>query len=388
MTSEPHRSSVLAHWRYRFAIAAIAAVVVVLVVWAAKAIARGANEALDARRERIANMSAAEKEQLRIKKERFAKLDESERQKLRTLHAAIESHSRRDQLHRVMLRYRQWLRELTPEDRAGLLTTPVSARLALVQKLQEKQHERYLAEAGKQMSPDDIKATKAWMDAIVAQRITAALEAADEWQERGLKKAIHDENAGMKRGIVWDMMFRGKVPPVTKEDRERLAASLSQKQRETWDDIAKTDEQRERVSNAWIMAALFSRRGWGGPGPSHEDLEKELAKLPPDVRKRISTLPPEQMREELKRKWFESQMSRRPGRGPGDRGPGDRGPGDRGPPGPPFGPDAGDHRGNDGDRRGEGRRGPRDDERDKRDRDENRDVDRNRGKKKNESGGD
>jgi hypothetical protein len=149
---------------------------------------------------------------------------------------------------------------------------------------------------------------------------------------------------------VWNLIFKGDVAAVTKQDHERLANSLSPARREIYVN-AKSDEQREQVANAWIMAAMWARRGWGpGPNPSHEDLEKELAKLSPAEHSRISKLPPEQMREELRRKWFETHFNRRPGgRGPGD-----------GPPGPPFGgPERGPGRGG-SDRGGPDRGGPDD----------------------------
>jgi hypothetical protein len=336
-------------------ISAIVAVAIVGMIWVTQLLAAGSAEStLDARRERIATMSAAEKEQLRIKQDRFAKLPESEQQRLRALHNAIESHPRHEELNRVMMRYRQWLRELTPEDRASLVTTDVSKRLELVQKLQEKQHQRYLAEAGKEMSQEDIRAVKNWMDAIAADRIPAALDAIkDKGMKEALEKSIEikkkggqaaDRENGFQRYLVWNMIFKGEVSAVTKQDHERLANTLSANRKEIYVN-AKSDEQREQVANAWIMAAMWSRRGWGpGPNPSNEDLEKELAKLSPEERSRISKLPPEQGREELRRKWFKTHFDRRPGgRGPGD-----------GPPGPPFG---GPERGGP-DRGGPGRGGP------------------------------
>jgi hypothetical protein len=340
------------------AILAIAVVAAVGALWGSQLLARNsADAAHEARRERIAAMSAAEKEQLKVKQERFAKLDDAERKKLRTLHAAIENHPQHEELTRVMMRYRQWLRELTPEDRASLLTTELSGRLAVAQMLQEKLHQRYLAEAGKEMSEAEARVVKDWMDALVAERIPAALEVANGGQKRMLERAIEKKETHFQRGIVWDMIFRGSLPAITAEDHLRLAAAVSTERRETFQ-RAKTKEERERVVNAWIMGATFYRRGFGGPGPSHEDLEQELAKLPPEERKRVSTLPPEQMRDALRRKWFETRFSNRGGRGgPGDRGPGDRGPGDRdGPPRPPFDADRQDR---DGERDNDGRRGDR-----------------------------
>jgi hypothetical protein len=243
-------------------------------------LARGTADATaDARRERVAAMSAAE-EQLKVKQERFAKLDEAERSKLRALRGdrkppAANGVDPRDD------GYRQWLRELTPEDRASLLTTEISKRLAVAQTLQEKQHQHYLAEAGKEMSETDARTVKDWMDALVATRIPAALEAASGGQKKALEKALEKKETHFTRGIVWDMIFRGKLPPITEEDHLRLAAALSPERRQTFE-RAKTKDERERVANAWIMGVTFFRRGFGGPGPSHEDLEKELAKLPPD----------------------------------------------------------------------------------------------------------
>jgi hypothetical protein len=366
-----------------FAICAIAAVAIGGAVWVTKLLAGNtADESLSGRRERIAAMSAAEKEQLKIKQERFAKLDENEKAKLRKLHDAVEVHPRKAELTQVMMRYRQWLRELTPEDRATLLTTEVAKRLAVAQGLQEKLHQRYLAEAGKEMSETDARAVKDWMDALAAARIPAALEAASDRQKGGLERAIKENQKHFVRGIVWDLIWRGKLPPVTEEDQLRLAAAVSPERRQTFQETAKTKEQKDQVVNAWIMGATLFRRGFGGPGPSPEDLQEVLSKLPPDERKRVSTLPPEQMRDILHRKWFESRFNLRGGRGgpgerglgergpgergPGERGPGERGPGERGPPGdrgpgdrdgppgPPFGSPGRGREGDGDERRGRG----------------------------------
>jgi hypothetical protein len=79
-----------------FAICAIAAVAIGGAVWVTKLLGSNtADESLSGRRERIAAMSAAEKEQLKIKQERFAKLDENEKAKLRKLHDAVEVHPRK-----------------------------------------------------------------------------------------------------------------------------------------------------------------------------------------------------------------------------------------------------------------------------------------------------
>lgn len=323
----------------RMLVVTLAGVFVVAVggaLWASKLLGSGADEAeLEARRERIAAMTDAEKDQLRIKQERFAKLDEAERKKLRALHAAIQDHPRSDDLERVMIRYRQWLRELTPEDRASLLTTDFAERLAVVESLQEKLRQRYLAEAGKEMSKEDADAVRKWMDEFAMSRVPQALEAANEWEKEGLEKAIQREDDDFQRQIVWQMIFRRKIPPPSDDDHRKLADSVSPKERERYYDGTKTEDERARVVNAWIMGSMPFRRGWGNP--SHEDLQKELEKLPPDERKKISTLPPEMMREALKRKWMESRMTRgrgRPGgrgdRGSGERRPGDRRPGDRG----------------------------------------------------------
>lgn len=350
-SSKPHASPVPRGMVLAFV--AVSAVGIAGVVWVSQLMAKNSGDAaLSARRERIAAMSIAEKEQLKVKQERFAKLDDGEKTRLRGLYAAIENHPHRAELTRVMMRYRQWLRELTPEDRASLLTTEISKRLAAAQALQEKVHQRYLAEAGKEMSETESRAVKDWMDALIADRLPKALELADGREKDGLRWAIDKQNAGFKRGIVWPMIVSGKLPPVTDEDHLRLAAALSQERRATFEK-AKSKDERERVVNAWIMGAMFFRRGGGGPGPSREDLEKELAKLPPEERQRISTLPPEQMQHELRRKWFESRYAHRGG--PGERGPGGR----DGPPGPPFSPPRpprDENRDDDG-RRGE-RRGP------------------------------
>ncbi|MBW3541562.1 MAG: hypothetical protein KY476_14940 [Planctomycetes bacterium] len=95
------------------------------------------NSDRDANRQRIADMTAAERERLEAKYQEYLSLSENEREQLRSLHADLMAHP---ELRAELEQYRQWLKTLSPWQRKELESeTDWSKRLELVRRLREEQ---------------------------------------------------------------------------------------------------------------------------------------------------------------------------------------------------------------------------------------------------------
>ena len=66
-------------------------------------------------------MSSDERNDLREKYDKFEALSPDEQDQLRRLHEQLESDPQGDKLRRLLLRYHEWLKTLTPGERADLL---------------------------------------------------------------------------------------------------------------------------------------------------------------------------------------------------------------------------------------------------------------------------
>jgi hypothetical protein len=300
-----------------------------------------AEQELAARRERIAKMTSAEKQQLAARQERYVKLDPAQKAKLLALYDAIQNSPRRDELLRVMSRYGQWLRELTPEDRTTLLTTEASKRLPLVHDFQQKQHQKRLAQANWKMDPVDVKALRAWSDEIADRHLGEVEQHLNGWERNFFTRAKEEHNLGGQRMLVWKTIAGGKLPGPTDDDRARLVKSLTPARQELYQ--KSTPEERERLISTWTMAATAGgfRQGFRfGPPPSRDELEKLLMQLPEEKRQRLLRLSPDSMKRELESEWREKFGRGRGGRGGPDgrpRGSEGRGPDGRGAEGRPEG---------------------------------------------------
>ena len=87
-------------------------------------------DALAERRQQIESLSADQKEELRVKFAKFEALSSDEQEQLRRLHEQLDSDPQGNQLRRTLARYHEWLKSLSPSDRADLLVLPPTERLA------------------------------------------------------------------------------------------------------------------------------------------------------------------------------------------------------------------------------------------------------------------
>lgn len=280
-----------------------------------------------ARRQRVAQMTVEEKEELRQKQERFVSLSKPEQERIRQLHDALSTSDDADKLRGVLERYHAWLATLSSAERAELLSLPANERIERIKALMQKQEdERFKKEVSDNLTSEDRQAIMKWLLQFVEDHRDEVLAAIPE--DRRLPNVDR-----------WPLMFAmlrawaagdPTMPRPKPNDVQALVDALSPGAQATIKNV-KEPQKRMEVAQRWIRAALESRR-WRSPPPvSRDELRKFYAEqLSASERERLEALSPEEMQQALQRAYYEHQFRSR-GFGPGGPGPsrGGRGPDDR-----------------------------------------------------------
>lgn len=261
-----------------------------------------ADDAAAARRQRIGNMSAAEKAELRRRQERFAKLDRAEQQRLRQLHAQLDDNP---ELRHLMHRYCQWLKALPPYERAELLELEPAERVKRIKQLRQAEAER---EANR---PDrkDVEGLFRWMDDYVSEHEARIVQSLPEPVQERMAKL---DPAGRRRWVAWMTWQRwqwgrpGKPPWLGEDDLAKLRSYLTDNGRKRLESQDSPEKQWQMITG-WVRHAfrprMASRRS---RGPMPPELQKELDRffeheLSPEQRDRLLSLPGDELQRELRR---------------------------------------------------------------------------------------
>jgi hypothetical protein len=291
-------------------------------------------DTLEQRKQRLRNMSDAEKHNLLQKKRLFDQLPPDEQADLRKLHQELVGHPDYDHLRVTLERYNAWLRSLPPGERAQLISLPADQRLARIREImrtQEMQRFRMLVDGS--LSKEDKLVIQGWLDEFIEANEAECLAAI---KDDGFRARVMEFDSERRKLMLTGAIWRpgSEMPRPSAEARERLSQSLSREARALLSK-APDDEARDHILDKWIGAAAFSRM-WRQP--SYEELEEFAKQLDDQQREFLEGLPREQMYDELRKMYYRARFPER-GRGEGFRRPG-RGPGS----GPPVGPPGGEHR--------------------------------------------
>jgi hypothetical protein len=243
---------------------------------------------------RIEQMPSTERDMLRRKQDRLANLDPEQQRQVRELNAALAAQPDRDQLLATLVAYRNWRSDLSPEERAALSQIKPQERIAKIRAMQADQEKRALAKAAKELSPDDARIIRRWIDDY-AKAHSAELKQRFSKREQdsfsNAKDASHEE--WIVRGRLLREVFENrKFPEVSADDRNRLIGLLSPDAKATWD-RARTDQQKNDVLVGWVgTAAMHGFRGPGRfrpPGPIDKDEVRQfIDNLPDDERAKLN----------------------------------------------------------------------------------------------------
>jgi hypothetical protein len=292
--------------------------------------------------EKLEQMSDAEKTALLQKKRRFDELSLAEQAKPRQIHDELARDPRQADLRRVLERYHDWLRTLTPPERAEVLSLPADKRIEKIQELtrtQDAKRFRMMA-GGFMMSPQDLTVIHDWFDKFIDDHTREILATLPDQPFAKLKK---EYDPARDRNFLRFLYIRGtspNLPRPSQQDEAQLLTKVSPEAREV---LAKAGEpERTRIIQWWIGAAVLSRMR---TNPTLEELQKFAQEsLSDPERFRLESLPRDRMYRELRFLYSQRRFAGDPSRGfpwgrhGGDRKPGpEGGPGFEGPP-PPQGP--------------------------------------------------
>jgi len=119
-------------------------------------VASAAEETMHERRAQLEQMTDAEKTRLLQKKRRFDELSSQEQDRLRQLYQDLSADPQCERLRGVLERYSEWLKTLTPVERAEIAKLSAEQRLARVRKLIDAQDaRRFRMMFQGQLSPGD-----------------------------------------------------------------------------------------------------------------------------------------------------------------------------------------------------------------------------------------
>jgi len=316
---------------------------------AGRTIAQDRSDSMTARRAQIEGMTADELAVLERRWERFRELPFRERDRLRQLHRDLTADPESAELHSVLVRYQQFLKQLSPGQRAELMGMGHERRIRQIaihqaqQRRADQGKRRGRAAAGRQASnqapPGDVDVIWDWIAEFVAANEQQILRSLPDDRRASVERLKgRRRQAVLMRTAMQRPRGRGgrQRPLVTQaaladlEALEALEARLSPAARE------KLGQNNSRGGNAmlreWIQSAVQTRMGGGEtPGSrlpiTQQELEGFFAyDLTTDERAALLEMTREEMQQELRRMYIEGPTPQRdvgaarrgfgPGRGP------------------------------------------------------------------------
>lgn len=284
------------------------------------------DDALEARRAQIAGLQPAEQQELLRRQERFLALPMTEQERLRSLQAAIDSDEHAERLHQVLVRYHEWLKTLTPGQRAKLADLPPEERVAEIKRIQQRQQAaRERTQRVELLSGGDMREILRWTgDFVWSHRQDLIADMSKEQRQRFEK----GDQQSQRRALLFRAFERsrregdsGALAAVEQGDIDRLAAKLSEPARQALAN-AESLTARRKLLGIWIGTSMHRSEPWSTRRKQDPLVVEELLlflqnEVPPVDRERLLKLPREEMLKELRGMYFQRGRGERvPGGGP------------------------------------------------------------------------
>lgn len=309
------------------------------------------------RQAKVEALSPAEKQQLERNEQRFAALPAAEQDHLRKLADDLESDPAEAHLKQILARYHEWLKTLSPGQRAELLELPIAERVERIKQIKEQQarHRPRKPANVEGLSPDDLPKIAHWFDDSIWARRQEIIKTLGPETAEKLEQMPEQERRRYLAFSVWGRLHRwdGDLSPLLMAETAKLVDQLSPAAAAKFN--ATPEAERRQLIRQWLRAAFTDRMERMGPGrkmplASNEEIEAFFEEsLSAGEREWLLNMPRDEMQRELRRLYV--QYSMRP-EFPANRGAGKQGVGKQG-------------RGKNNRRPGDGppegeRRGPRD----------------------------
>ncbi len=229
-----------------------------------------AEEPLEKRRAEIERMNPDELAVLHRRWDRFRALPSAERNHLRQLHRDLEADPRRVELHEVLVRYQEWLKQLSPGERAELMSLAPEQRIRRIKRLQTQQRRRNQRAqqfrsdmemwASNQPSPRDIDAIWSWLEEFTdanGERILSTVPDERRAYLEGLDRRHRQINL---MGIALRRSrHRGsrQAQLITADDLRNLESRLSVEAQAKLAQITSPGRRNNRLRQ-WVHSAVFT----------------------------------------------------------------------------------------------------------------------------------
>ena len=281
-----------------------------------------------ARRQRVRDMSDAQKEELFRHREQLRALGTGEQHRIALLHEQLQTDRQGEQLRETMNHYCRWLATLSPYRRANLLDMKPQDRLkAIKQTLQE--HAR---SESKRLDAKDRDVLVQWLDQYAKDHESQFYELLPENRRRQTAKmtpAMRHRIAFVMVCQRWQSGDAAVHPPATEQEMAALRSRLSADTRSRLE--SKPVAEQPRVLTNWLQQAarqeVLARRGEGGVlfGFDEQLADFFEYQLSDEERDRLMSLPGDEMQQRLhelflmKGKGVEPGGRAKPGDHRGDR---------------------------------------------------------------------
>lgn len=239
-------------------------------------------------------LSAAKKQELLRKKQRFDELSDEEKQRMRQLHQDLKASPQQERLKAIMVRYSQWLKTLSPKQRAKIASLPSDQRVQEIRRLVDAQNAQTIRELTQgQLDPENSRVVTRWIDQYLASIESQILESLPE----GGFKENYDPNR--HRRLLAFSLYRG-------DDLQHLRPSEAQKAelvKQLRGDARKLlegmdSEDQSKTIATWVLSSLFSNRR---RPMSQADVVRFIERLSDEQREMLESLPLDAMYRELQR---------------------------------------------------------------------------------------
>lgn len=265
-------------------------------------------------RQHIEQLAPLEQQQLLRLAKRFHELPVAEQNHLRHLQADLESDPQASQLFEAMRLYHEWLKTLTPGQRAELVELPTAERLTRLRQLDEQSRPR--TADNQMLTQEDLRRMGAWIEGFIWKHKDRILADAPI-QRRAFLETLDEpmRRRALMIGALqrWQSIGLTDLTP-SPEEIQQLEQQLSPaaQQRLT---AAQTSQEKKTLLKEWVGLAVQQRLEMSGRGLAMVD-ERELERffaenLSSDERDRLLSMPRDQMQRELKRLYFQG-AGRRP----------------------------------------------------------------------------
>jgi hypothetical protein len=272
------------------------------------------DDALEARRAQISALPPAEQQELLRRQERFSALSVEEQDRLRALQAAIDADPNADRLRQVLARYHEWLKTLTPSQRAKLADLAPKERVSEIKKIQEQQETaRDRSHRADLLSWVDMREVLRWTEDFVwVHRQDLLADMSQEQRQRFEKR----DRQRQRRELLFRAFERarrersgGPFEVLKQADMDRLVAKLSDPARQAMAGASTLAAQR-KILGTWIGTSMHRLEPWNpgrkqNPMGAEELLQYLQNEVPPTDRQRLLKMPREKMLEELRGMYFE-----------------------------------------------------------------------------------